>query len=430
MMQTMDAWQYSPDKCDFCNASGEIVFGDDNILRPDYPSYPKHSSIGCECPPQPIAEIVICENYLIYFFSIEFLVRLFCYDPPEAFIRHLSGWDYLRNWSQGVTEATVILDALAIFPYYIENYDKSNGLLSVRLLRLFRVFQLLRLGQYNATFASLINVFFSSLLSLNILMIVLLFGAAFFGSMIYWLEKGTWKYTNYTDPPSYRFMRLSADGVSEEPSPFTSIPAAFWWFIVTATTVGYGDVYPTSVTGKIVGACAMLLGVLVIAFPVSVFSDLWSKELKKSGALILVEAADDGDDYNKNNDNNKDDVEYVRNHELAGQIHASDADDERYSPLNTSDEDSIKTPRNEDSTLQVLNITPKYVKGTSIPLTIETPTPQVSPAILRSPIIGNPESLGFILLTAEQQSSLWQHLDRIQQSQEEIRAILAGAAPR
>ena len=130
------------------------------------------------------------------------------------------------------------MDALAIFPYYAERFEKTNGLMSLRLLRLFRVFQLVRLGQYNSTFMSLTNVLYQSMLYLKLLMVVLLFGAAFFGSMMYWLEKGDWKYDD--DTKSYKFLRESVDGNSYEPSPFTSIPKAFWWFLVTATTVGYG----------------------------------------------------------------------------------------------------------------------------------------------------------------------------------------------
>mmetsp|Transcript_23831 Transcript_23831/g.35572 ORF Transcript_23831/g.35572 Transcript_23831/m.35572 type:complete len:244 (-) Transcript_23831:320-1051(-) len=148
---------------------------------------------------------------------------------------------------------------------------------------------------------SLTNVLVKSILSFNLLIIVLLFGAAFFGSMIYWLEKGEWKYSDYTDPPSFMYVRIGVDGITEEPSPFTSIPASFWWFIVTATTVGYGDTYPTTVGGKCVAAFAMMTGVLVIAFPVSVFSDLWQKELKESGALeILDDISENGEPSEKN----------------------------------------------------------------------------------------------------------------------------------
>ena len=69
--------------------------------------------------------------------------------------------------------------------------------------------------------------------------------------------------------------------------------------------VGYGDTYPTTFGGKCVAAMAMMMGVLVIAFPVSVFSDLWSKELKKQGVLNelgsqeLPSSSEDEKDFNK-----------------------------------------------------------------------------------------------------------------------------------
>lgn len=69
--------------------------------------------------------------------------------------------------------------------------------------------------------------------------------------------------------------------------------------------VGYGDIYPTTFGGKCVAAMAMMMGVLVIAFPVSVFSDLWSKELKKQGVLNelgsqeLLSSSEDEKDFNK-----------------------------------------------------------------------------------------------------------------------------------
>ena len=98
---------------------------------------------------------------------------------------------------------------------------------------------------------------------------------------------------------------MSKDLTNEEISPFNSIPCAYWWFIVTATTVGYGDYYPTSTIGQWIAAFAMIAGVLVIAFPVSVFSDLWSDELKKvKGFESIFEDDNDNDNDNDNTANN------------------------------------------------------------------------------------------------------------------------------
>jgi hypothetical protein len=83
-------------------------------------------------------------------------------------------------------------------------------------------------------FLSLTNVLHKSLQYLRLLVLVLVFGAAFFGSILYWLEQGTWKY--WEETKNWQYVRMSVDGVHEEISPFTSIPKSFWWFIVTATT--------------------------------------------------------------------------------------------------------------------------------------------------------------------------------------------------
>jgi hypothetical protein len=238
MLQTMPSFQFKPDDCVICGGTNEYYSDNDDAAYtgpplPDLQNLP----IDCECPPIPLPWTVLLEDFIIWFFTIEWILRVLCYEPPDSGSDHCHPLRMsLRQKISYCLEWTTLLDALAIFPYYIERYEETNGLLSLRLLRLFRVFQLLRLGKYNTTFLSLMNVLVESILSFNILLIVLIFGAAFFGSMIYWMEKGTWKYTTYTDPPSFAYMRTSADGESEEPTPFTSIPAAFWWFIVTATT--------------------------------------------------------------------------------------------------------------------------------------------------------------------------------------------------
>lgn len=288
MMQTMQAFQFTPTDCRTCGGPVTYLFDDDNfIAMPD-----TGAVVECVCPPTPLGWTVTVLNAMVYFFTLEWTLRVLTFEPPLN-EKAPHGWGFVLQWLGHLTSTSTMMDALAIFPYYMELTFETNGLMSLRLLRLFRVFQLVRLGQYNSTFTSLINVLSQSLLYLKLLLGVLLFGAAFFGSMLYWLEKGDWEY--FEGAQSYQFVRYDRNH-EPEVSPFTSIPETFWWFLVTATSVGYGDTVPTTTAGKWVGVFAMLTSVLVIAFPVSVFSELWQKELRKTGALQALEEDDDDDD--------------------------------------------------------------------------------------------------------------------------------------
>lgn len=227
MIQTMNFFQYIPRDCHICGGNTTYMFDDDlgNIHA--------QSPQLCQCPPEPYPFLEQTVDYLLYFFAVEWTLRvLFFQDAhPSPTI-----WGQLGQWMSFLTSASTMIDALAIWPYFFESLPK--GLVSLRLLRLFRVFQLVRLGQYNDMFLSLTNVLQKSLVYLRLLILVLLFGAAFFGSMLFWLEQGTWKYWEPTG--DFQYVRMSVDGINEEISPFRSIPVSFWWFLVTATTVGYG----------------------------------------------------------------------------------------------------------------------------------------------------------------------------------------------
>lgn len=79
-------------------------------------------------------------------------------------------------------------------------------------------------------------------------------------------------------------------------SPFESIPASFWWSVVTYTTVGYGDLVPLSVVGQFMGSLTMIIGVFVLAMPISVvstnFGAVWrefQEERKMSSRLDDME---------------------------------------------------------------------------------------------------------------------------------------------
>ena len=66
-----------------------------------------------------------------------------------------------------------------------------------------------------------------------------------------------------------------------QPESFSSIPAAMWWSVATLTTVGYGDIYPVTVTGKILGGVIALLGVGMVALPTGILGSAFVEEIAK-----------------------------------------------------------------------------------------------------------------------------------------------------
>lgn len=229
VLQTMEEFQFTPSDCKSCGGSVVYVF--------DYSSTESEAppeGVNCICPPEPLPFTNILLQWLIYFFTVEWILRALLYSPPASEVeQHAIGYFWL--WCGYMLSWGTIFDALAIFPYYIETLTYSNSLFSLRLLRLFRVFQVVRLGQYSDSFLSLTTVLVKALPYLKLLLALLVFGATIFGSLLYWTEKGEWKY--FEETGTYEYVRLNDQGF-EEVSPFTSIPEAFWWFTVTATTVG------------------------------------------------------------------------------------------------------------------------------------------------------------------------------------------------
>jgi Ion transport protein len=231
VMQTMDVYQYTPDDCVTCGGDIRYFFDVDDTVITNKNGFV--SGVECVCPPEPLPYLGSLLKHLIDFFAIEWVLRIVCFvekDPAPTLARRMF------QWLGYVTSPTTLMDALAILPFYLEGLP--NTFVSLRLLKSFQMFQLIRLGHYNTLFISLTNVMAKSLNYLRLLVLILAFGSALFGSLIYWVERGTWQY--HEKSQKFLFVRIGADGVTEEPSPFRSIPEAFWWFMVTATTVGYG----------------------------------------------------------------------------------------------------------------------------------------------------------------------------------------------
>lgn len=141
-----------------------------------------------------------------------------------------------------------LIDVIAILPFYITLPMESSSVGSLgvlRVIRLVRVFRIFKLSRHSRGLQILGHTLRASLRELGLLIFFLLIGVILFSSAVYYAEGG-------------------------EKETFRSIPDAFWWAVVTMTTVGYGDMKPVTVWGKIVGSLCAISGVLTIALPVPV----------------------------------------------------------------------------------------------------------------------------------------------------------------
>merc|ERR1712217_713664 len=91
-----------------------------------------------------------------------------------------------------------------------------------------------------------------------------------------WFAEGTRYVINDTYPDG-AYVRPDYTGYRLEVTPFKSILSAFWWFFTTATTVGYGDEYPTTTPGRIVGVLSFYVGIMLLALPVGIIGGSFGK---------------------------------------------------------------------------------------------------------------------------------------------------------
>ena len=180
----------------------------------------------------------IVETICVAWFTVEFFLRLV--SSPSK-----------RHFCLGVMN---IIDIVAIVPFFIiliiqqtedncESAGKSGSFVFIRVLRVFRIFKLSKHSQGLRILGLTIK---TSLHELGMFFFFLVVAMVIFSSAAYYAEAG------------------------EQNTQLTSIPGAFWWAIVTMTTVGYGDVTPVGVWGKLVGTLCVIAGVLTIALPVPV----------------------------------------------------------------------------------------------------------------------------------------------------------------
>jgi len=176
----------------------------------------------------------ISEVVCVSIFSVEYLTRLFKSSDKLKFVFSFMG----------------VIDLISILPFYL---NLGSGSRALRIIRLFRIFRLLKLARYNKAISRFHQAFISVKEEL-----VLFFLASFF--LIYLVSVGIYYFENEAQPQT-----------------FQSIIHSFWWSVVTLTTVGYGDVYPVTIGGKIFTFFVLMIGVGIITIPAGLIATAMMK---------------------------------------------------------------------------------------------------------------------------------------------------------
>ncbi|CAL1532075.1 unnamed protein product [Lymnaea stagnalis] len=183
--------------------------------------------------------LFVVESCCVFFFAGELAIRFLVSPDKGKFLKTVINW----------------IDLLSIAPYFIiitmntingecGGKHKTGSFLSV--LRVLRVVRILKLSKHSHGLKILGKTLQTSFRELTMFLLFLCIATVIFSGAIFYVELG------------------NPEGM------FVSIPDAFWWAIVTMTTVGYGDYVPVGPLGKLVGGLCVLSGVLVIALPVPV----------------------------------------------------------------------------------------------------------------------------------------------------------------
>ena len=174
----------------------------------------------------------VMEGICVSWFTIEYFMRL--YSAPST-------WNFAKS-------AMGLIDALAILPFYItlalrQSTEEVTSFSVLRVVRLFRVLRVFKLSRYSAAMKLLMSTLYCSCDQLKTLGFCFCVSVVLFSSALFYAEEGR---------------------------TVISIPDAFWWTIITMTSVGYGDITPSTTLGKCVGCFCAMSGVALFCLPTPV----------------------------------------------------------------------------------------------------------------------------------------------------------------
>ncbi|MCF7569038.1 ion transporter [Sabulilitoribacter arenilitoris] len=188
--------------------------------------------------PQTKVILQFIEWFSVIVFTLEYMLRIYVADSKPKFVFSFFG----------------IIDFLAILPFYLSFGVDLRSLRALRFLRLFRILKLVRYNKAMNHFTSAIKSAKEEILLFIFITLIL----------IYFSAVGIYYFENQAQPEH-----------------FSSIFDSLWWAIITLTTVGYGDVYPITVGGKVFTFFILMIGLGIVAIPTGIISSALTKSVDK-----------------------------------------------------------------------------------------------------------------------------------------------------
>ncbi|XP_022606719.1 potassium voltage-gated channel subfamily G member 2-like [Seriola dumerili] len=201
---------------------------------------------------QKCRNMFVVESVCVVWFSFEFLVRFF----------------HAQSKLDFACGPLNIIDAVAILPYYVSLFLELRGKsvqdvvavagrstldklgLILRVMRALRILYVMRLARHSLGLQTLGLTIQRSMTDFGLLLLFMCIAVTLFSPLVHLAE-------SELAPNAARSPRFS----------FSSIPASYWWSIISVTTVGYGDMVPRSIPGQLVALISILSGILILSYP-------------------------------------------------------------------------------------------------------------------------------------------------------------------
>jgi len=188
----------------------------------------------------------VIEIFSVIVFTLEYFLRIWVADLDEQ---------YKKSRLKFILSPLGLVDLFAILPFYLPMF-LTIDLRVIRILRLFRFLRIFKLSRFSRSLRTISHVVKKTKTDLEITIFIAFVLLILSSTLMYYVENDV------------------------QPDKFASIGDSLWWAVATLTTVGYGDVYPVTGVGKLIGSAIAMIGIGIVALPTGIISSAFIDELQ------------------------------------------------------------------------------------------------------------------------------------------------------